>query len=250
MTVYKGVYMLNTELKGDWDKVYEVPDGWYPNEFLVRFLAKYVKKRDGLTSYKVFRPDIQRILDLGCGSGKHIVMLAKEGFATAGIDVSSKAVDFAKMWVRHKGLSADLRVGTAQNLPWEDSSFDTVVSLGVLDHMKRSDAIEAINDVHRVLCHRGLFFLSLASTEDFGYGRGQEIEPQTYIINEGVETGLIQRFYFLDEIFELMEEKFNILDIVHDCWQPCHGEGFSLVDVESVNKMARYHIAAEIKNKK
>ena len=220
-----------------WDKIYESPDGWYPNEFVVRFLAKYIKKRTGLTSYHLRRPDVKRVMDLGCGSGRHVIMLAGEGYETAGIDSSLNAISFAHCWLEHEGLKADLKVGTAQNLPWADDFFDVVIAHGVLDHMTRNDALQALRELNRVLRAKGLLYLSLASTDEYSFGKGEAIDPFTFRLTEGDEAGLIQRFFTIDQIFAFLETRFIVLDIVYDCWRPYYGKGFSALDIDNLHNL-------------
>jgi 2-polyprenyl-3-methyl-5-hydroxy-6-metoxy-1,4-benzoquinol methylase len=229
-----------------WDKVWTVPDGWYPNEFIVRFLSKYVKRRTGLDSYHVHRPDIRRVLDLGCGTGRHIVMLARQGFETLGIDISEKGVSFARQWVAKEGLKADLRVGTTTQLPWDDRSIDAIVCHGVLDHMTYEDAQKTVREVLRVLKPNGLFYVSLISTRESAFGRGKEVAPFTFTVPEGAETGAIQRFFEKDHLFDLLGKEFEIMDIVNDEWQAIYGRGFSSAaeTVESP-RLARFHVAAK-----
>src|ERR1044072_3000907 len=69
-----------------------------------------------------------RILDVGCGTGANLEMLAQFGEAEAG-DVSDDALEFcrAKNLKAHKGL--------AEKLPFEDESFDVVTALDVVEHL-------------------------------------------------------------------------------------------------------------------
>ena len=230
-----------------WDKVWEKPDGWYPNEFVVRFLAKYVRKRTGLDSYEVCREGVDNVLDLGCGCGRHLVMLARECYRTHGIDISRKSISFAKQWLEREGLEADLRVGSTTDLPWEKESFDLVISHGVLDHMDWRDARRTAEEVARVLKPGGLFYLSLASTRESGYGRGEEVARHTFRVTEGAETGTVQRFFDFDDISRILNGCFEILDIVHDEWRAVQGKGFSALDKESHPAFARFHVASRKK---
>ena len=227
-----------------WDRMWKNPDGWYPNEFVVRFLAKYVRKRIGLDTYQVHRGDIKRVLDLGCGCGRHLIMLAREGYDTYGLDISKMAIAFAQQWLEREGLEADLRVGSAASLPWEEGSFDLVISHGVLDHMCWEDARQATKEVARVLKPQGLFYVSLVSTRESGYGQGQQIDQYTYSVEEGIEAGTVQRFYELEHIPELLTDSFEVLDVVHDEWQAVMGIGFSALDKNGYPRLARFHVAA------
>ncbi|MGV9883262.1 class I SAM-dependent methyltransferase [Streptomyces sp. NPDC003006] len=65
-----------------------------------------------------------RVLDVGCGAGRHAVYLADNGFEVTGVDSSPGAVAVA----RQRSVNAVL--GSAQKLPCEDGAFDTILALG------------------------------------------------------------------------------------------------------------------------
>ena len=88
-----------------------------------------------------------RILDVGCGTGANLQMLAKYG-AAEGVDVSSEALDFC----RARGLSK-VKQGAAESLPYEDASFDLVTGLDVIEHL--DDDAAGLKEMHRVLRPRG-----------------------------------------------------------------------------------------------
>lgn len=235
--------MTTNATQAIWDTVHAVPDGWYPNEFIVRFLAKYVRKRTGLKTYQAHRSDIARVLDLGCGHGAHLVMLARDGYQAHGIDISQRAVDFARQWLEHEHLSANVELGSATALPWEDGRFDAVISHGVLDHMPWEGACLVAREVARVLKPTGLFYLSLVSTRESGFGQGQLIDKYTCVVPDGIERGTVQRFFTLPHVMKLLEGSFEVLDIVHDEWQAVFGRGFSALDKQDYPRFARFHIA-------
>jgi SAM-dependent methyltransferase len=82
------------------------------------------------------------ILDVGCGTGANLEMLAQFG-AAQGVDVSDDALEFCKK----KGL--DARKGLAEELPFEDESFDVVTALDVIEHL--DDDVAGLKEMHRVL---------------------------------------------------------------------------------------------------
>ncbi len=72
---------------------------------------------------------VKRVLDLGCGSGRHLVYLAKEGFEVYGIDIAKYGIKIAKNWLREKGLKANLKIGNIyQKLPYSNDFFDAIIS--------------------------------------------------------------------------------------------------------------------------
>src|SRR5688572_28774679 len=68
------------------------------------------------------------ILDVGCGTGANLEMLAQFG-ASEGVDVSDDALEFC----RAKGLK--VHKGLAEKLPFAESSFDVVTALDVVEHL-------------------------------------------------------------------------------------------------------------------
>src|SRR5437016_10746769 len=88
-------------------------------------------------------PRRPRILDVGCGTGANLQMLANFGVAE-GVDVSTEALDFC----RARGLSK-VKHGAAEALPYEDASFDLVTGLDVVEHL--DDDIAGLAEMRRVL---------------------------------------------------------------------------------------------------
>jgi SAM-dependent methyltransferase len=84
-----------------------------------------------------------RILDVGCGTGANLKMLARYG-QSEGVDVSQQALDFC----HQRGLDA-VRCAAAESLPYDDNSFDLVTSLDVLEHL--DDDRAGLEEIRRVL---------------------------------------------------------------------------------------------------
>ncbi len=83
-----------------------------------------------------------RILDVGCGTGANLEMLKQFG-AAEGVDVSDEALEFC----RQKGL--EVHKGLAEELPFEDESFEVVTALDVVEHL--DDDVAGLKEMHRVL---------------------------------------------------------------------------------------------------
>ena len=87
-----------------------------------------------------------KILDVGCGTGANLEMLANFG-EPEGVDVSDDALEFC----RQKGLK--VHKGLAEKLPFEDESFDVVTALDVVEHL--DDDIAGLKEMNRVLKKSG-----------------------------------------------------------------------------------------------
>jgi SAM-dependent methyltransferase len=88
-----------------------------------------------------------RILDVGCGTGANLEMLADFGEAE-GVDVSTEALDFCQT----RGLQ-NVRQGEAERLPYEDESFDLVTGLDVVEHLDND--VAGLEEMRRVLRPKG-----------------------------------------------------------------------------------------------
>jgi len=84
-----------------------------------------------------------RILDVGCGTGANLLMLSKYGDAE-GVDVSEDALAFC----RERGLE-QVKLGAAEDLPYDDGTFDLVTAFDVVEHM--DDDLAGLREMRRVL---------------------------------------------------------------------------------------------------
>ncbi len=101
----------------------------------------------------------KQILDAGCGSGYLSRLLAKRGAHMTGVDISAKAIDFAKAWEIKKPLGISYHVGSLSDLSmFPDQTFDGVVSNMVLQDLQDLDG--AIEELQRVLKTNGQLIVS------------------------------------------------------------------------------------------
>jgi SAM-dependent methyltransferase len=187
-----------------WDACWgnEESQPWYPDEQVVRFLARYVTRRTGFAANAVRHAAgaTPSGLDLGCGKGRHVLLMCELGIRAHGLDVSDVAIAFAQAWLKSRGLSADLRTGSMTELPYPDASLEFIVSHGVFDHALQAVRLKAAAEVERVLKPGGRFFVSVISERDSAFGQGREVEDQTWLVEEGFERGIPQAFFDQDRI--------------------------------------------------
>lgn len=90
------------------------------------------------------------VLDVGCAKGFMLYDLARlvPGIRIAGIDVSAYAIANAKPEV-----SPLLQVADARNLPFEDNSFDVVISINTIHNLNLTDCAIALREIERVSKH-------------------------------------------------------------------------------------------------
>ncbi len=97
-------------------------------------------------------------LDVGTGPGQLAFYLARKGFQATGIDISAGMVDRARQKARELGLCADFQTGDAENLAFEDNTFDVVVTRNLVWTLPNPEA--AIQEWHRVLKPGGRIIIS------------------------------------------------------------------------------------------
>ena len=95
----------------------------------------------------------ERVLDLGCGAGTDSLvaslMVGPQGSVT-GIDMTPAMLEKARAGATALGASnVEFVEGEAERLPFEDATFDVVISNGVIDLVPDKDAV--FDEIHRVL---------------------------------------------------------------------------------------------------
>lgn len=95
----------------------------------------------------------QKALELGCGSGNLASLLYDEGISIIGSDISQSAVDHA----RQQYPKIDFKVHSADALPYDNQTFDLVMSFDVFEHLP--DVDRHLSEVRRVLKNNGYYVL-------------------------------------------------------------------------------------------
>ncbi len=157
---------------------------------------------------------VRRVLDLGCGAGRHILFLAREGFQVHGLDSSPQALRICQDRLREAGLPATLVQADMRDIPYPEGFFDALIAIASLYHGTLADIRRTLAEIHRVLRPGGLALLEFKSKRSFRYGQGRKIEPETYVAEEGEEAGIPHHYSDQAEIERLLEG-FVILELNH-----------------------------------
>jgi len=104
-----------------------------------------------------------RILEVGCGSGANLWMIAREGFTAAGIDLSSAAIELCAEMLRRYQVSAELQVGSMLKLPWPDGHFAAIADVFSSYCLATEDFLHFLAEAYRVLEPRGRLFVYTSS---------------------------------------------------------------------------------------
>jgi ubiquinone/menaquinone biosynthesis C-methylase UbiE len=93
--------------------------------------GRYVERVENDLIRELLRPRAgQSLLDVGCGTGNHLLLFHQMGLDVSGIDPSEPMLRVAREKLGHR---AELRLGSAEDLPFEDNSFDIVSLVSSLE---------------------------------------------------------------------------------------------------------------------
>lgn len=208
----KGIQM---DLKAqEWDASYGNGDNFvfFPHEEVIRFTSKYIRKKIGYDQYSDAQNWLAtpKVLDLGCGIGRHVKFLHNYGLEAWGIDLSGVALEKARELFALEGLaclSDKLVEASITEMPFASNYFDFVVSHGVLDSLPFNLAQEAMVETARCLKPGGMFYLDLVSGDD------SQHNPDFYgeeIVQTAHELGTIQSYFNWDKIRMLIGENYEV----------------------------------------
>ena len=140
-------------------------------------------------------PDVKRwaeglamgatILDLGAGVGRHALSLKAAGFETTALDASAEGLTE----IDKAGTGVKTQLGRMDDLPFENGSFDHVLSWNVIYHGDETVLLNTISEVRRVLKPGGTFMLTMLSKRRLWIDREKlnspkEISRNTWVFDE------------------------------------------------------------------
>ena len=101
---------------------------------------------DAVTAYYSIKPG-DRILDVGCGKGYLLYEFTQSvpGVKVSGIDISKYGIENSKLEIKNF-----VQVASCTELPFEDNSFDFVISLGTLHNLYNYELKKAVQEIERV----------------------------------------------------------------------------------------------------
>ena len=137
------------------------------------------------------RNKVEKVLDLGCGSGRHTVYLAKHGFSVYGLDIAPEGLKLTRQSLRKGNVTARLKLGSIyERLPYRNKFFDAILSTQTLHHAGIEDIRRTIKEMERVLKPGGRIFVTVQRIVLKKHSDAIFIAPRTYIPTSGDEKDL------------------------------------------------------------
>ncbi|MCL4515316.1 MAG: class I SAM-dependent methyltransferase [Firmicutes bacterium] len=187
----------------DWDKVTD-PKWERPAEEVYPVALRW--KREGK----------RKVLDLGCGIGRHALFLAEMGFQVEAFDLSESGVARLKEASQARGLSIGVAVGGMLSLPFESNHFDGILAFHVIYHTDQTGIKLVMLEIRRVLAGDGEIFVTFNSkcNPSFADPNSKRVDENTIVTMDGDEEGIPHCYLDENEIRRLMSG-FEITRLTH-----------------------------------
>ena len=138
-----------------YEKWYRSPAGRAMDQFVEKSIADLLKPQKH-----------ERVLDIGCGTGNHLLSLNKLGLDINGVDASPYMINIAR---KRLGNRCTLKTGLAEELPFDDNEFDLAVLINTLEFL--DEPLNALKEAGRV-ARKKVFIVSINSlSSHFIYGK-------------------------------------------------------------------------------
>lgn len=109
-----------------------------------------------------------RVLDVGCGTGEHVLFLIEHGYDAVGIDGAPTAIGKARAKAKERGLSAQFEVADALSLPVPQRPFDTVIDSGLFHVFPDEERVQFRDSLASVIRPGGTYFMMCFSEREPG----------------------------------------------------------------------------------
>ena len=140
-----------------------------------------------------------RVLEAGCGNGKTLSTLCRDGCDATGIDIATSALRLAQPTAPAARLvQADVR-----SLPFPHATFDAVIAVHIIGALGEQDRRRAAAELRRVLVPGGTLFFREFSVSDFRCGKGSPAEENSFLRGDGVQT----HYFTPSEVSSLFSEE-------------------------------------------
>jgi 2-polyprenyl-3-methyl-5-hydroxy-6-metoxy-1,4-benzoquinol methylase len=142
--------------------------------------------------------DFSRLLDLGCGLGRHSVYMASKGFDVTAVDLSDYAVNHLREWAEKVSLDIKAVVCNMLSLPFKDNSFDCVIAYNVIYHTDTKGFIASLDEIRRIIKPNGEMFITLISKNTHSYQHAdlyKRVDENTILRDEHETEKNVPHFY-------------------------------------------------------
>lgn len=173
-----------------------------------------------------FASGARKALDVGAGVGRHALALARLGYDVVALDASAAGLEQIAQAASADGLKVGTHHGMMDRLPFDEASFDLLVSWNVIYHGDRDVVARTLAGFRRVLKPGGTLVFTMLSKRNAHFGKGNEISPGAFVVPDATDDKVHPHFYCsASELLALLDgfEVFLLEDVeqrpTHWHWQ-------------------------------
>jgi len=140
-----------------------------------------------------------RLLDLGCGLGRHTLLFARAGFSVTGLDLSESGLSRLRGLSEDEGLEVLAVQGDLCELPFQDGAFDCVLAYRSIYHGDSQGLERCLREARRVLAPGGELFANFLAKESEFYRNGEGASSDPCMRMKVEEGGVVLPHCYLAE---------------------------------------------------
>jgi len=167
-----------------------------------------------------------RLLDVGCGYGRHTFYFSKKGFDSYGIDQDKERIKFAKNYSKQNKLSCKFKKSDITKTAFKTDFFDIIIDIGCFHHIPKYKCKKYINNILKLLKIDGLFYLIVFSDKTTKFkkqgNRKWQLEKGNYY----------RRLFSKDEVVEIFSNYFDIIKI----YEPSKSKNKDVIGISVIMK--------------
>ncbi len=188
------VFSLNSYKMTDWNELHKTMNVKGPHPKVVSFVGEYLKPG-------------MKVLDLGCGKGRHSIYCAEKGLDVFAVDISDNALNVLE---KGKGkLPIEIIQSDIKKMPFSEDYFDAIITVNVINHGYWKDIRAYFKEATRVLKRGALLHvigLPIEFLEDSRTEKTEELEPGTFVKINSPDGDLPHHGLTQDEVRELLKD--------------------------------------------
>lgn len=157
----------------------------------------------GTTNFQLALAARSRVLEIGCGNGKNLSSLSRQGFELNAIDSSPSALKLSAELLSRVGGSAQLKQMDARALDYPNDFFDAVICFHTLGHLLKKERLQAAKEAERVLRKGGKLYFREFAEGDMREGKGEQVIGEERSWQRG--NGILYHYFTEAEVHALFK---------------------------------------------
>ncbi len=156
--------------------------------------------------------DSKKVLDFGCGLGRHSILFTQKGYEVTAIDISKTAIYYLYNWANDEGLKIKVLIADIFSKELKNNYFDIVICFNVIYHNIRKNIVDVLNEIWKKLKKSGIVYLTFLTRDDDKYGIGEEVEKHAFLCETSIHPGDLHYFADESDLIDLLQN-YNIIEM-------------------------------------